>query len=76
VIGAFLEDCCNVSNGDNMVSTTELFKAYQNWCAQNNLPALSKIVFGKKMRERGFEAHRTKKARFLRGIILKPAERV
>ena len=74
LIGAFLEDCCNVGNPNDMVSTTDLFKAYQNWCAQNNLRALSNIVFGREMRARGFDVYRTKKARFLIGINLEHAE--
>jgi len=57
-----------------MVSTTDLFKAYQNWCAQNNVRAFSNIVFGREMRARGFDVYRTKKARFLIGINLEHAE--
>jgi putative DNA primase/helicase len=70
VIGAFLEDCCRVDDPNAVISTTLLFKAYQNWCAQNNLPALSNIVFGKEMVARKFEKKKSNRVRHYVGIQL------
>jgi len=73
VIGVFLEDCCEVGNPNDSVFTTELFKAYQNWCVANNERSVSNRVFGREVKARGFES-RKHKARFFVGIKLKQAE--
>jgi putative DNA primase/helicase len=48
----------------------ELFKAYQDWCDENNEYAVSERFFGLHLKETGFEQSRTCEARYWTGLAL------
>jgi putative DNA primase/helicase len=70
VIGAFLEDCCNLDNPKAIVSTSSLFKAYQDWCVNNNEHSISNRVFGREIKARGFGSKKSNGVRQYVGIEL------
>jgi putative DNA primase/helicase len=70
VIGNFLKECCAQSPGEN-IRIRELFKAYQEWCDENNEHASSERFFSLRLKEMGFEKTRTADARYWAGITLK-----
>jgi putative DNA primase/helicase len=49
----------------------ELFKAYQEWCEENNEHAVSERFLGLRLKEMGFERSRTADARYWTGLALK-----
>ncbi|GHV19092.1 hypothetical protein FACS189493_8670 [Spirochaetia bacterium] len=48
----------------------ELFKAYQDWCDENNEHAVSERFFSLHLKEMGFQQNRTSEARFWVGLAL------
>ncbi|AEF82605.1 DNA primase family protein [Leadbettera azotonutricia] len=70
VLGAFIKECCIQSPGVS-VQARELFKAYQEWCEENNERAFSERFMAMRLKEMGLEKWRTAEARFWRGIMLK-----
>ena len=63
VIGNFLKERCIVKEGLK-IRVRELFKAYQDWCAENNEHAVSERFFSLRLKEMGYEQCRTSEARF------------
>jgi putative DNA primase/helicase len=63
VIGIFIKECCTQGAGVS-IRIRELFKAYQEWCEQNNEHAVSERFLGLRLKEMGFEQTRTSEARF------------
>jgi len=51
----------------------ELFKTYQEWCAENNEHGTSERYFGLRLKEMGYKQSRTCEARYWTGLSLKPA---
>jgi putative DNA primase/helicase len=49
----------------------ELFKAYQDWCEENNEHAVSERFLGLRLKEMGFERTRMTDARFWSGLALR-----
>jgi putative DNA primase/helicase len=49
----------------------ELFKAYQDWCDENNEHGVSERFFGLRLKEMGFEQGRTSEARYWSGLALR-----
>jgi putative DNA primase/helicase len=47
-----------------------LFKAYQEWCTENNEQATSERMFGLRMKELGMSQKRTAEARYWEGLGL------
>jgi putative DNA primase/helicase len=70
VIGNFLKECC-VLNPAVTVRIRELFKAYQDWCDENNEHACSERFFGLRLKELKLAQTRTAEARYWQGIALK-----
>lgn len=68
--GGFFEEVCVVEDGA-IVTAKELYEAYQRWCEANGERARSKKALAMVLRERGFEAFRTKRARCWRGLRLR-----
>jgi putative DNA primase/helicase len=70
VLGNFIRECCVMSPG---VSTRarELFRAYQEWCDENNERACSERFLGLRLKEFGLERMRSSEARYWVGIALK-----
>jgi putative DNA primase/helicase len=69
VIRNFLKECCLQKTGLT-IRIRELFKAYQEWCDENNEHAVSERFFGLHLKEMGFEQGRTSEARFWTGLAL------
>jgi putative DNA primase/helicase len=70
VIGNFIKEVC-VEYPASSVRVRELFKAYQEWCAENNEYANTERFFGMRLKEIGFKQTRTAEARYWSGITLK-----
>jgi putative DNA primase/helicase len=71
VLGNFLKECC-VQNPNASVRARELFRAFQDWCGENNERACSERYLGLRLAELGLERTRTAEARYWKGIMLKP----
>jgi putative DNA primase/helicase len=69
VIGNFLKEECEQLPG-HTIRIKELFKAYQDWCDENNEHAVSERFFGLRLKEMGYEQTRTSEARFWSGLAL------
>lgn len=67
VMAMFLDECCLVGE-QYTCSITSLYDVYCKWCQDNRVHELSSILFGKKLRDRGFEKSRSKTARYWEGI--------
>jgi putative DNA primase/helicase len=70
VIGNFLKECC-IQKPEVSIRIRELFKAYQDWCEENNEHAVSERFFGLRLKEMGLEQGRTSEARFWSGLALR-----
>jgi putative DNA primase/helicase len=70
VIGNFLKECCIQKPGVS-IRIRELFKAYQEWCEENNEHAVSERFLGLRLKEMGFERTRTADARYWSGLALR-----
>jgi putative DNA primase/helicase len=70
VIGNFLKECC-VQKPGITIRIRELFKAYQEWCEENNEHAVSERFLGLRLKEMGFERTRTADARYWCGLALR-----
>jgi putative DNA primase/helicase len=70
VIGNFLKECC-IQKPEVSIRIRELFKAYQDWCGENNEHAVSERFFGLHLKEMGIEQSRTSEARFWSGLALR-----
>jgi putative DNA primase/helicase len=70
VLGYFIKECC-VQNPDASVRARELFRAYQEWCEENNERACSERFLSLRLKELGLQRFRSAEARFWRGIMLK-----
>jgi len=70
VIGIFIKEHC-IQQPDTQIRIRELFKAYQDWCDQNNEHAVSERFLGLRLKEMGFLQTRTAEARFWVGLGLR-----
>jgi putative DNA primase/helicase len=70
VIGNFLKERC-VQKKELTIRIRELYKAYADWCDENNEHAVSERFFTMRLKEIGFEQTRTAEARFWSGIGLR-----
>jgi putative DNA primase/helicase len=70
VIGNFLKERCNQEKGLS-IRIRELYKAYSDWCDENNEHACSERFFSLRLKEIGFEQMRTAEARYWSGIGLR-----
>jgi putative DNA primase/helicase len=70
IIGTFRKECCIQSPGVS-IRIRELFKAYQEWCEQNNEKAVSERILSKRLKDMGFNRTRSAEARYWSGIMLK-----
>jgi putative DNA primase/helicase len=69
VIGNFIKECC-LQKPEGSIRVREFFKAYQEWCEENNEPAVSERFLGLRLKEMGFERTRTADARYWSGLAL------
>ena len=69
VIGNFFKERCLVKEGAT-IRIRELYKAYSDWCCDNNEHAVSERFFSLRLKEMGFEQCRTSEARFWSGLGL------
>jgi putative DNA primase/helicase len=70
VMGNFLKERC-VQRPEVSIRIRELFKAYQDWCEENNEHACSERFFSLRLKEMGYERTRTADARYWSGIALR-----
>jgi putative DNA primase/helicase len=70
VIGNFVKDCCIQKSGIT-IKVRELYKAYQQWCTDNNEHTVSERFLSLRLQEIGFERARNAEARFWKNIGLK-----
>jgi putative DNA primase/helicase len=70
ILGNFLKECC-VQNPDATIRVREMFKAYQEWCEENNERSCSERFLSLRLKELGLERCRTAEARYWKGITLK-----
>jgi putative DNA primase/helicase len=70
VIGNFIKECCIQSPGLS-IRIRELFKAYEEWCDENNEHACSERFLSLRLKEIGFERTRSADARYWSGLALK-----
>jgi putative DNA primase/helicase len=54
VLSQFISDCC-VENASVKTLAKDLYQAYSGWCDSNGEKALTKRIFGSKLREKGYE---------------------
>jgi putative DNA primase/helicase len=71
IIGSFLKECCVVQEG-NSIRMRELYKAYSDWCDDNNEHPVTERAFSSRLKEMGFDKSRTADARFWSGLALLP----
>jgi putative DNA primase/helicase len=70
VLGNFIKECCIQSVGVS-IRARELFRAYQEWCEENNEHACSERFLALRLKELGLERSRSSEARYWNGIMLK-----
>ena len=70
VIGNFLKEKCTVKS-DVIIRIRELYKAYSDWCDDNNEHAVSERFFSMRLKDMGYDQYRTSEARFWIGLSLK-----
>jgi putative DNA primase/helicase len=70
VIGNFLKERCR-EDFDSAIRIRELYKAYSDWCGDNNEHAVSERFFTLRLKDMGYEQGRTAEARFWSGIALR-----
>ena len=70
VMGNFLKERC-LQDKRHSIRIRELYKAYSDWCDENNEHASSERFFSLRLKEMGFEQTRTAEARFWTGIALR-----
>lgn len=68
-LGAFLEDCCVVSPNAR-VSPNKLFGAYRVWSEETDEKPMSRRIFVKRLKERGFKQGKDSTGRYWDGIGL------
>jgi putative DNA primase/helicase len=70
VIGNFLKECTIQQPGIS-IRVREFFKAYQEWCVENNEHAMSERFLSLRLQEMGYERKRTAEARYWSGVGLR-----
>jgi putative DNA primase/helicase len=70
VLGSFIKECC-IQGSECSVRARELFRAYQEWCDENNEHACSERFLSLRLKELGLERTRTAEARYWKGIGLR-----
>jgi putative DNA primase/helicase len=70
VIGNFLKECC-LQEKDKTIRIWELYKAYVDWCDENNEHAVSERFLSMRLKEIGFEQGRTAESRHWEGLALR-----
>jgi putative DNA primase/helicase len=69
-IGAFLTTCCVLGPAE-MVRSSDLYAAYEQWAHEDGEQVLSKKAFGQRLSDRGLNDHRTPAARWRMGVTLR-----
>jgi len=70
VIGNFLKERCIIQH-DKTIRIRELYKAYSEWCGDNNEHAVSERFFSMRIKDMGYDQYRTSEARFWLGLALR-----
>jgi len=70
VIGNFLKEKCVIKE-EYTIRIRELYKAYSDWCDDNNEHAVSERFFSMRLKDMGYDQYRTSEARFWLGVALR-----
>ena len=70
VIGNFLKERCIIEH-DKTIRLRELYKAYSDWCGDNNEHAVNERFFTMRLKDMGYDQYRTSEARFWIGLALR-----
>jgi putative DNA primase/helicase len=70
VIGNFIKKRC-VQGKEFIIRIRELYKAYVDWCGENNEHTVSERFFGLRLKEMGFEQRRSNDGRYWQGVQLR-----
>jgi len=70
VIGNFLKERC-IQQKEASIRIRELYKAYADWCDENNEHAVSERFLSMRIKELGIEQMRTAEARYWAGLGLR-----
>ena len=65
----FIRERC-VHKPELAIRARELFRVYQEWCAENNEQGTSERMFGLRMKELGMAQKRTAEGRYWQGLGL------
>jgi putative DNA primase/helicase len=69
-VGTFLAECCDFG-GKGFTMTRKLFEAYEFWCRDSGIEPLSSPLFGKCLRKKNLQPHKTAKGNGWKGVVLK-----
>jgi putative DNA primase/helicase len=69
VLGNFLKECC-IQGPEYTIRARELFRAYQEWCEENNERACSERFLALRLKDLGIGRKRTAEARYWLGLAL------
>jgi len=67
VIGNFIQQKC-IQKENEAITLKRLYKAYSDWCEENNEHPVSERFFTLRLKEMGFEQSRNSAERFWTGI--------
>lgn len=73
VLGEYLGQC-TVSGSALSVSSKSLYSSYERWAKANGMKPLTSTMFGRKIKDRGFEIKHTERGNICKGLTLSEDE--
>lgn len=70
-VAQFLEDCC-ARDEEGVVSSSDLYKSYELWCAAAGIRPMASTGFGKHVKRLGSEALKKNGLRYYKGLRVLP----
>jgi putative DNA primase/helicase len=74
VIGNFLKERC-IQQVEFSIRIREMYKAYSDWCDENNEHAVSERFLSMRLKDLGFQQSRSAEARYWVGVGLRVNEK-
>lgn len=71
MLGAFLEECCELDPSWKVPSTL-LYEAFVGWAKRNGEYEMSQNQLGRRLKERGYHDEKSSGVKYRRGLRLKP----
>jgi putative DNA primase/helicase len=75
IIAQFIEDAC-IIDAQATETSKKLYEGYRAWSEGNGYQPVSQVIFGRRLKARGFKEHRTAKARMWTGLRLRGADEI